>query len=106
VAKRPAPSTKSPPAVRPFTKGTFSQAVDATLSDDQFSAVAVFGRMKEALGADTDAELAWIMGTSPQSLSNRRKRNSVPYREAVYVSLLARVSLDYLLTGGDTPPKR
>lgn len=78
---------------------SFGDAVNTTLDDEQLSAAAVIDRLKEVLGADSDAELAWIFGTSPQSLSNRRARNSVPYREAIYVALWACVSLDYLLTG-------
>jgi hypothetical protein len=78
----------------------FTAAVNETLANERFSATAVFDRVKETLGCDSDAELAWIFGTSPQNISNRRKRNSVPYREAIFVALWARVSLDYLLTGG------
>lgn len=77
----------------------FGAAVDQTLAGERFSAIAVFDRIKEALGCDSDAELAWIFGSSPQSISNRRQRNSVPYREAIYVSIWAGVSLDYILTG-------
>lgn len=82
---------------------SFAEAVDQTLTDERLGADAVFDRLKTALGADSDAELAWIFGTSPASLSNRRKRNSVPYREAVFVALWAHVSLDYLLTGKEGP---
>lgn len=82
---------------------TFAEAVDQTLADERLSANAVFDRLKTALGADSDAELAWIFGVSPASLSNRRRRNSVPYREAVFVALWARVSLDFLLTGQEGP---
>jgi hypothetical protein len=78
---------------------SFSEAVDQTLAEDRFTASAVFDRMKEGLGCDSDAELAWILGTSPQNVWHKRKRNSVPYREAVYLSLWGRLSLDYLLTG-------
>jgi hypothetical protein len=78
---------------------SFAQAVDETLAPEELSASAVFGRIKEALGCDSDAELAWILGTSPQSLWNRKNKNSVPYREALYVALWVRVSIDYLLTG-------
>ncbi|HML92219.1 helix-turn-helix domain-containing protein [Methyloceanibacter sp.] len=85
-----------------LTRGrkTFAEAVDDTLkSNPCLSGAAVFDRIKDALGCDTDAELAWVLGTSPQSLWNRKKRNAVPYREAVYVSLVANISLDYLLLG-------
>lgn len=78
---------------------TFSDAVDTLLSEKRFSASEVFDRIKKSLGCDSDAELAWILGTSPQNISNRRKRNSVPYREALFLSAWANVSLDYLLIG-------
>ena len=58
----------------------------------------MFDRMKEALGCETDAGLAWWPGTSPQSLSNRRPANSVPYREATFIACRSRLSLKYLLT--------
>jgi hypothetical protein len=77
----------------------FPEAVEETLSDQRFSAAAVFDRIKEALGCDSDAALANLLGSNSQNIWNRRNRNSVPYREAVFVSLWAKVSLDYLLTG-------
>ena len=62
-------------------------------------APAVFDRIKECLGMASDAELAWWFGTTPQSISNRKRRNSVPYAEAIYIAAWANESLDYLLTG-------
>jgi hypothetical protein len=78
---------------------TFPEAADETLADERFSAAAVFDRLKEALACDTDSELAFWLGTTSQNIWNRRNRNSVPYREAIFLSLSLRVSLDYLLTG-------
>jgi hypothetical protein len=77
----------------------FSQAVDITLGEERFGAAAVFDRIKEALGCDSDTELAWLFGVASQTISNRKRRNSVPYREAIYVAAWAKVSLRYLLTG-------
>jgi hypothetical protein len=77
----------------------FNDAVEETLRDERFSASAVFDRIRETLGCESDAALAWVFGTSPQNISNRRKRNSVPYREAIYVALWAKASLEYILTG-------
>lgn len=85
---------------------TFAEAVDQTLADDRFSAGAVFDRIKETIGCESDAQLAWWFGTSPQSISNRRKRNAVPYREAVFMALWAKVPLDYLLLGVMVPAYR
>ena len=81
---------------------SFSEAVDETLAQDQLSATAVLDRIKETLGCETDAELADVFGVSPQSVSNRRVRNFVPYREAIFVAMWAGVSIDYLLTGERT----
>jgi hypothetical protein len=78
---------------------SFADAVDSALADQQLSASSVIDRIREALGCDSDTELAWIFGTSPQHIWNRRNRNTVPYREALFVSLWAKVSLEYLLTG-------
>jgi len=85
---------------------SFDQAVDELLADEGFSASAVFDRIKEAMGCDTDVELAFWLGTTSQNIWNRRNRNSVPYREAIFVSVWARVSLDYLLTGVLVPAYR
>jgi hypothetical protein len=81
------------------TRKTFSEAVAAMLKEERFSATAVFDRIKECLGMTTDAELAWWFGTTPQSISNRKRRNSVPYAEAIYIAKWANESLDYILTG-------
>lgn len=91
--------TQEEQAARKGPRKSFSENVNSTLAREELGASAVFDRIKEALGCDSDAELAWIFGTSPQNVSHKRKRNSVPYREAIFVSLWAKVSLDYLLTG-------
>ncbi|MET2831229.1 helix-turn-helix domain-containing protein [Mesorhizobium shangrilense] len=66
---------------------------------EHLNASSVFDRIEEAMGCETDAELAWWLGTSRQSLSNRRRANSVPYREAIFVARWSRLSLEYLLNG-------
>ena len=78
---------------------SFAESVDELHKDPALRASAVIDRIKQVLGCDSDAELAWVFGSSPQSISNRRKRNSIPYREAVYVALWANASLAFLLTG-------
>lgn len=103
--RRLSPVDEEEASLKRPNRRSFAEAVDETLADQQLGAAAVLDRLKEALGAGSDAELAWIFGTSPQSLSNRRNRNSVPYREAVFVALLTRVSLDYLLTGRSSAPE-
>ena len=78
---------------------TFPEAVDQLLAEERFSASAVIDRMKEAMGVDSDADLAWWFGMSPQSMWNKKSRNSVPYREAIFIANWTRSSLQYILTG-------
>lgn len=85
---------------------SFLEAVDETLAMDRLSATAVLDRIKESLGVESDAELAELFGVSPQSISNRRTRNFVPYRETIYIAMWAGVSIDYLLTGEHTLQRR
>jgi hypothetical protein len=59
----------------------------------------VIDRMKEAMQCETDVLLAANLGLSGATLSQWRKRGSVPYVEAVRVSLMRPVSVDWLLTG-------
>lgn len=71
----------------------------SALSDERFSAQAVIARLKEVLTVSTDAALAQALNVSPQTISKWRTRNSVPYPEAVFISFIRQVSLDYLLSG-------
>lgn len=87
-----------------LTRKTVPEAIDALLSQERYGAAAVFARIKEETGLDTDADLAWFLGTTPQSLSNRKQRNSVPYREATFIAAWANTSLEYLLTGKRPDP--
>lgn len=77
----------------------FKGVMEDVLGEERFSAAAVFERIKTALGCKSDADLAWLIGVSPQSVWNRKNRNVVPYKEAVLVAVQAGVSLDWLLTG-------
>lgn len=74
-------------------------AIERLQGDERYAANAVIDRLKECLGCDSDSELAWILNTNRQNIWKWRTRNSVPYREAVFLALWARLSLDYLLTG-------
>lgn len=60
---------------------------------------AVLDRLKEHFGVTKDAELARELGTSPQTLSSWRQRNSIPYAMCVDLSMEQGVSLDWLLYG-------
>lgn len=81
----------------------FQESVDKLLSDQRYSATSVFERIKEAMGATSDAELAWWLGVSPQNIWNKKRRNSVPYREAIFIAGFSNTSLSYILTGEADP---
>lgn len=78
------------------------------MTDERLGARAVILRLKEAMGVESDAALADAIRTSRQNIAKWKSRNSVPYAEAVLVSFLRNVSLDYLLTGdaGETTKLR
>jgi hypothetical protein len=95
--RRQSPEEQAARAAR--NRKTFPEAVDQLLGEERFSASAVIDRMKEAMGVESDADLAWWFGTSPQSLWNKKSRNSVPYREAIFIANWTRSSLKYILTG-------
>jgi hypothetical protein len=80
----------------------------SAVADERLSAASVIERMKESFAVTSDAKLAEAIRTSRQNISKWRARNSVPYVEAVYVSFLRNVSLDFLLTGdtGETTKLR
>jgi hypothetical protein len=63
----------------------------------------VIDRMKEAMQCHTDVLLAANLGLSAETIPTWRKRGSVPYVEAVRVSLIRPVSVDWLLTGRADP---
>lgn len=65
----------------------------------ELSAAAVLDRMKESAGLSSDSELAEWLKTSRSTVSKWRKRNAIPYAEAVFLALMRHASLDYLLTG-------
>lgn len=73
------------------------------VDDDLHSAKAVIGRIAQALGTKSDAELAEKLGIgSKTTVSAWRTRNSVPYAECVRVSADCNASLDWLLLGMGT----
>lgn len=63
------------------------------------SAEAVVARLAEALGAESDSHLAKLLGTSPQTLSSWKSRDSVPYAKCVSLATENGWSLDWLLAG-------
>lgn len=64
--------------------------------------LAVLARLKSFLGVTSDAELAGVLETSPQTVSSWKRRESIPYALCVELSSSYGVSLDWLLKGKDT----
>jgi DNA-binding transcriptional regulator YiaG len=87
-----------------------SDAAEASqgVSEAHLSADAVLERMKEVAKLKSDSELANWLHISRSAISKWRKRNAVPYAEAVMLALLNHSSLDYILTGRnpDSEPQR
>lgn len=63
--------------------------------------LAVLARLKSVLDVSSDAELAAVLQTSPQTVSSWKRRDSIPYALCVEISISHHVSLDWLLKGGD-----
>jgi hypothetical protein len=63
------------------------------------SASAVLDRMREALSVNTDAALGEKLGVAPTTISNWRKRNTIPYKQVIEVSLRQFTSIKWLITG-------
>ncbi|MDW7745862.1 helix-turn-helix domain-containing protein [Halomonas sp.] len=62
--------------------------------------IAVLDRLARLTGAQTDAALADVLGTSRQVLSGWRKRGTIPYEKLVeFAQSSEDVSLNYLLWG-------
>lgn len=59
----------------------------------------ILDRAAKTLGVSSDADLARVLGISAQSLSNMRKRGTVPYEKIVSIAAKKGLSLDYLLLG-------
>jgi len=67
------------------------------------SAESVVRRMRQSLGAGTDAELARALGLRESAPGNWRARDSVPYRQCAEIATGRGVSLDWLLLGRGPP---
>nr|WP_300306950.1 S24 family peptidase [Halomonas sp.] len=64
----------------------------------------VITRLKMATNTKSDSELSAFFGWSKTAMTNKRQRGSVPYDEAVQVSVTQGISLDWLILGkGDAP---
>lgn len=56
-------------------------------------------RLKVTLNIKTDRELAEVLGIAPPSVSNWKKRNTIPYDICVQVATEHQISLDWLILG-------
>jgi len=59
----------------------------------------VLGRLQDALGVNTDTDLASVLGVKRATLGAWRSRNSTPYAECIKIAKCKNISLDWLLTG-------
>lgn len=62
-------------------------------------AAGVILRMRELFGVKKDAELAVALGTTPQTISSWRSRDTIPYALCVRLSAKKDVFLDWLILG-------
>lgn len=63
----------------------------------------VIDRMRSALGLTTDRALSQYFERGPSTVSNWRKRNSVPFTECVQLAVEKGMSLDWLILGVGDP---
>lgn len=59
----------------------------------------IMSRLKKAVNAKSNNELAMMLGLSSSGFANLKKRNSVPYDRILEVLKSHNVSMDWLLTG-------
>lgn len=69
------------------------------LAQAGITATAVIARMKEATGSKTDAQLAEYLQTSAPNISKWKKRNHIPFAEAVFVALKSNVHISQIISG-------
>lgn len=60
---------------------------------------AVLTRLKEELGKNKDAEVASALGMKPQTLSNRKKTESIPYEEIIDRAVIDDLDVVFIFTG-------
>ncbi len=63
----------------------------------------ILNRIKEISGLRTDTDVAKKLGLKPNTLAERKARDSIPYEEILQFCLQNEIYLDWVLTG--TPPK-
>lgn len=69
------------------------------MSISVISFTATLQRLKEALGAQNDKEVAEALGLNPNAFYNRKSLRSIPYEEIVRLAEKRRLQLDWILFG-------
>lgn len=59
----------------------------------------VMGRLKAALGVESDTELAQMLGMSTSNYANRKRGESIPFDMVLPLAISRNVSIDWLCTG-------
>ena len=64
---------------------------------------AVLDRLLEGAGLQRDAQLAGLLGVTPQAVSQARRKHKIPENWMTRVAMQCGISLDWLLFGTGTP---
>lgn len=59
----------------------------------------ILSRIKKMSGVKTDSQVAKLLGLKPNTLAERKSRNSIPYEELFIFSNKNNLNSDWLLTG-------
>ncbi len=73
------------------------------MNHELLNSEAVFDRLLEGAGLQRDAQLAGLLGVTPQAVSQARRKRKVPENWLTRVAMQCGVSLDWLLFGTGTP---
>lgn len=69
------------------------------MDENKVSFIAITDRMKTVLGVQSEKEISKRMGRSPEFLSVRKSRGTIPYPEVVAFAISENISLDWLILG-------
>lgn len=73
------------------------------MDHDMLNVEAVFDRLLEGTGLQRDAQLAGLLGVTPQAISQARRKRKIPENWMTRVAMQCGISLDWLLFGTGTP---
>lgn len=69
------------------------------MDENKASLTAITDRMKLVLGVQTDKEVSVELGRSPEFVSVRKNRGTIPFAECVMLAMTQNISLDWLILG-------